>query len=146
MEKFKSKAEDTLRNIGLHLLWRVKSASPFPLSQLLTTSSAVWRSQNPGLAEAGRAFCVPLCPCVPAPAPAAPPRAGCPGPWPGGFWRAPGRRPHSLWAACASAPSPATDVQREPPGLQFVPMASCPGTGHHWEELHPLCTLPSCIN
>jgi len=24
--------------------------------------------------------------------------------WPGGFWRAPGRRSHSLWAACARAP------------------------------------------
>ena len=27
-----------------------------------------------------------------------------------------------------------TNVQSEPPVFQFVPLASCPGTGHHWEE------------
>ena len=26
------------------------------------------------------------------------------------------------------------DVQREPPAFQFVPIASCPATGHHWKE------------
>jgi len=35
--------------------------------------------------------------------------------------------PHSHWAACASAPSPAqTDVLRDP--LVYVPIACCPGT------------------
>ena len=47
----------------------------------------------------------PLGPSAPAPAPAGTPRAGCPGPHPGGSGRSPRRRPHSLWAACASAPS-----------------------------------------
>ena len=31
------------------------------------------------------------------------PTAGCSDPRPRGFWRSPRRRPHSLWAACASA-------------------------------------------
>ena len=26
------------------------------------------------------------------------------------------------------------DVQREPPVFPFVPMATCPITGHHWKE------------
>lgn len=39
--------------------------------------------------------------------PAGTPRAGCPGPRPGGFGRSPRRRSHSLWAACAIAPLPA---------------------------------------
>lgn len=34
--------------------------------------------------------------------PVRPPRAGCPGPRPGGCWRAPGRRPHSPCAAYAA--------------------------------------------
>jgi len=35
-------------------------------------------------------------------------RAGCLAPCPGGFWRSPRRiSPELLWAACASAPSPA---------------------------------------
>jgi len=94
-------------------------------SPLLASAGESEKSQHPRLTEAGRA------PCVPAPAPAAPLRAGCPGPWPGSFWRAPGRRPHSLWAACASAPSPAPGVQREPPGLQFT--ACYADTGCHWK-------------
>jgi len=48
---------------------------------------------------------IPLDPSAPAPAPAGTPRAGCPGPRPGSSGRSPRRRPHSLWAACASAPS-----------------------------------------
>ena len=47
----------------------------------------------------------PLGPSAPAPAPAGTHRAGCPGPRPGSSGRSPRRRPHSLWAACASAPS-----------------------------------------
>jgi len=69
----------------------------------------------------------------PSPVAAGPPRAGFWGPRPGSFWR-PSRRPLSPWAACASAPG----VQREPPVLQFVPMASCPGTGHHWNGPGPV--------
>jgi len=45
----------------------------------------------------------PLGPSAPAPAPAGTHRAGCPGPRPGSSGRSPRRRPHSLWAACASA-------------------------------------------
>ena len=65
--------------------------------------------------------------------PAEPPRAWCPG-----LWRSPRRRPHCLWAACASVLSPiqhrsAPGVQKELPAFQFVPMASCPGTGHLWK-------------
>ena len=84
--------------------------------------------------EAGRALWSPP---GPTPAPAEPPSPGCPGPSPGSFWRSPRRRPHSL----SGQPVPglchqhSTEVlpgaQREPPGCQFVPSASCPGTGHH---------------
>jgi len=53
------------------------------------------------------------------------PRAGCTGPCLGRLWRSPRRRPHSLWTACASAPSPAqhrsaSGREREPHVLQFV--------------------------
>jgi len=37
--------------------------------------------------------------------PAGPPRAGCSDPRPGSCWTSPGRRLHSFWAACASAPT-----------------------------------------
>ena len=37
------------------------------------------------------------------------------------------------------------DVQREPPVFQFMPITSCPGIGHHWKEVHFLCTFPSHI-
>jgi len=55
---------------------------------------------------------------------------------PGDFGTSPRRRPRSLWAVRASAPSPAQHssapgVHREPTVCQFVPTASCPGTGHH---------------
>lgn len=39
----------------------------------------------------------------PTPASAGTPRAGDLGPWPGGFWKFPVRRPHRLWATSASA-------------------------------------------
>jgi len=56
-------------------------------------------SWNSRMAEAGRA----LWDIWPTPAPAGTPRAGGPGPRPGSFWTSPTRRPHSLWATCASA-------------------------------------------
>ena len=64
-----------------------------------------------------------------------------------------GQRLHSLWAQ----PAPVlghphcenvfTDVQTVPPVFQFVLMASCPVTGHHWKEpapsfLHPTLSSP----
>jgi len=44
--------------------------------------------------------------------------------------------PQSLWAACASVPSPAqhrstSGVQRDPVVFQFVTIVSYSGTGHH---------------
>jgi len=63
------------------------------------THSQGRQSQNPRMAEAGWA----LCAIWPTSSPAGTPRAGDPGPWPGGFSTSPGRRPHSLWATCASA-------------------------------------------
>jgi len=78
------------------------------------------------------------------PAPAGTLRAGCPEPHPphpGVFGWSPSRKPHSLWAACASAPSPAQHssapgVRREPPVCAFMPIASCLVSGHHWAEAH----------
>ena len=34
-------------------------------------------------------------------------------------------------------------VQAELPVLQFVPIASCPVTGHHWNELGPILLTPT---
>jgi len=55
---------------------------------------------------------------------------------------------HSLWAACVSAPSPAQHrsapgALREHPVFQFVPTASCPGTGLHWMETDSILFAPS---
>lgn len=50
-------------------------------------------SRTRRLAEAGRASGS----LWPTPSAAGLPRAGCPGPWPGGCWMYPGRRLHSLW-------------------------------------------------
>ena len=79
--------------------------------QILHLSSCV--SQNRRTAEAARAL-------WPTPAPAGTPRAGGPGPWPGGFWTSARRILHSLWAICASAPEQHSSAvlpgaQREPP-------------------------------
>ena len=37
----------------------------------------------------------------------------------------------------------APGVQREPPVLQFVPTAPCPGTGHHWKKSGFIFFAPS---
>ena len=92
----------------------------------------------------------PLGPSPPINAPAGTLSAGCSEPCPGGFWRSPWRRLHSLYGK----PVPVlhylhstdvlTGVQREPPILPCVLITSCPGTGHHWQEpasilfAHPL--------
>jgi len=57
---------------------------------------------------------VPLC-LTPAP-------AGGPGPWPGSFCSSPRRRPHSLWATCASAS--ALHSTAVLPGAQREPLCS----------------------
>jgi len=75
------------------------------------------------MAVAGRA----LWAIWPTPASAGTPRAG---PWPGGFWKFPVRRPHRLWATCASA----AWCSEGAPVPQFVPIFSGPGTGHYWKE------------
>jgi len=59
----------------------------------------------------------------PTPAPAGTPRAGGPGLWPGGFWRSPRKRPHSLWAMCASAPALHSTAVLS--GAQREPLCSC---------------------
>ena len=69
----------------------------------------------------------------PSPAPAGTPRARCTAS--GGFRRDPRR---TLWAARAPSPAlhrSAPGGQGEPPVFQFVPSASCPGTGHHGQSL-----------
>jgi len=80
-------------------------------------------AQNPRMAEDGRA----LWTIWPTSAPAGPPRAGGRGPWPGGFWRSPRRRPHNLWATCASAPAlhsiaVLSGAQREPLFSSLCPL------------------------
>ena len=74
------------------------------------------------------------------------PRVGSPGPHPGGFWRSPRKRSCSISAV--SLPvlhySHSTQVlpsaQGEPPVLQFVPVSSDLGTGHHGA---PIFSAPS---
>jgi len=90
----------------------------------------------------------PLGPPGPAPVSAGIARAGCPGPHPVSFWRSPGRTSRPLQAAYASASSlaqhsSASWFQREPPVFQFVPTASCPGTGHYWNESSSVLSAPS---
>lgn len=56
--------------------------------------------------------------------------------------------PHPLWATCTSAPSLAQHRTvfwhlEEPPILLSVPIASCPGTGHHWQEPDSILFAPS---
>jgi len=34
------------------------------------------------------------------------------------------------------------DVQREPPVFQFMPIASCPVSGHHWKERGCILFVP----
>ena len=73
------------------------------------------------------------------PAKAGSPKAGCKGPCPGGFWMSPERihNPPGQPVPVLSHPQseevlPA--VQMELPMLQFVPVAPCPVTEHHWKE------------
>lgn len=76
---------------------------------------------------------------APTPAQARTTKAGCPEPCPNSFGRSPRRRPHSLSVQAVpvlhhAQHRRASCVQAESPVLQFVPIASCPGTGHHWQE------------
>lgn len=57
--------------------------------------------------------------------------------------------PPLSWAICASAWStsqqevfPVADIQRKPV-FQFVPTASCPASGHHWEVVVSILFAPS---
>jgi len=77
-------------------------------------------------------------PPAPVPAPVGPPRAGCPQTRTGGCWRSQGKDPQPLGSLCHCS---VTHTVQEcfwcsdgVPGCQFVPIASCPGTGHHWQE------------
>ena len=83
-------------------------------------------SQKPSLVENPRIpgrlrLAGPSGPLWPTPAPAGTPRAGGPGPWPDAF--SPTRRPHSLWATCASAP--ALHSTAVLPGAQRDLLCSC---------------------
>lgn len=51
--------------------------------------------------------------------------------------------PQSLGSLCQCSAICTTDVQGEPPVFQFVPTASCPGIGHHWEETGSVITASS---
>jgi len=73
----------------------------------------------------------------------------CTGPHPGGFWVSPERRMHSI----SGQPVPVLchpqseevfpHVQLELPMLQFVPVAPCPVSGHHWKESGPILSTPT---
>lgn len=73
------------------------------------------------------------------------PRVGSLGPHSGGFWRSPKKRPYAplpmLHHSHSSEVLPS--VQREPSVLQFVPVSSDHGTGHHWEEPGSVFSVPS---
>lgn len=97
---------------------------PSGSSQICTLSNySLWIPEQLRLAG-------PAGPLWPTSVPAGTPRAGGPGPWTGSFWTCPRRRPHSLRATCSSS-------QRSEgvPVLQLLPIASCPGTRHHWKKL-----------
>lgn len=87
----------------------------------------------------------PLGPCGSILAYAGTSRAACPEPCPGGFWRSPWRRFHSLSGQPVQVlchphvKEELHDAQSEPPAFQFVPTASCCGNGHHQKNpLYPL--------
>ena len=78
----------------------------------------------------------PLGPPGPNPAQKQTPTAGCPGPCPGSFWRSlsilSGQR---VPVFChLHRTEVLLDVQREHLVFQFMPIASCLGTEHHWKE------------
>jgi len=81
----------------------------------------------------GRAFWMSSGPTAP---PAGTPRAVCAGPCPDGFGSSPWRRLQSKSGQPVPVPchphnkEVLPDVQREPPVFQFMPVASCPGTGY----------------
>jgi len=84
------------------------------------------------------------------PAQAEPPRAGCPGPSPGGFWISPRMKtPQPPRATCAKrSVNPHNekvfpDLQREPPVFQFLPIGTGPVIGHHWKESGSIVFAPS---
>lgn len=71
---------------------------------------------------------------------AGPPGARCPGPCPGRFWICPGKEiPQTFWAIFPVLYHPHSKegflhVQREYPMFQFVSIACCLLTKHHWKE------------
>ena len=83
------------------------------------------------------------------PAPAGTPRAACPGLCPDSFWMSPRRRFHTLSGQSVPLFSHLhgtevfPDAQTEPLVLHFVPLASCPCAGCHWQELGSVFFAPS---
>lgn len=73
----------------------------------------------------------------PIPAQAGTARAGCPGTYPGGFWKLPRRRLHSLWETWVSA---LPFAQHRSASLYLdrsscVPVCACYLLGHPWASL-----------
>lgn len=100
------------------------------------------KSQTYSMAEVGRDFWAHLV----QPDQAGIPRACCPGPCSGGFWRSPSRETQQpLWAACAGTLSPSQCflMLRHNLLCLSVPTASCPGTGRWQEEPGPSLSVPS---
>lgn len=85
----------------------------------------------------------PLCPSGPPPLQQSHPEQDA---W--GCWRSPGRRPHSLWAACASALSlHNAEVLLVFRGIHCITICAHGLLSWHWApfkraQLHPLCTFP----
>lgn len=85
-------------------------------------------------------------PPIQPPCPSRATRSRCPGPRP----EFPGTEtPPPPWAACASVTLTLTEKcvpggQKDPPRVQFVPVASGHDTGHHWKSLAPTSWHPPC--
>lgn len=74
--------------------------------------------------------------------------AVCSSSCPGGFWRSPRQRPPAsgqpVLVLCHSHSTEVLpDGWREPSVFQFVPVASWPGTEHHWKEPGSVLFAPS---
>jgi len=52
----------------------------------------------------------------------------------GGFQRVPRRRPYSIGLLYPCTAQKCSWCSWDPPLLQVVSSASCPGTGHHWNS------------
>lgn len=103
------------------------------LTGCVSSLSGVWWSQAHRTAEFGRGLWKSS---APTPAPAGTPKAGCPGPCPGDFWRSPRwETTGSLWAACASTQS-STQLHKAAFTALLDGVFECPGVPYRCEEVY----------